>query len=78
MTSSENIGRLVNKTVEEAAEGLKTLVETRGGDHAIHKGIEAGLDILKESIDIDDDGSISDTVPDLISSVLDGVGELFG
>ena len=76
-----NIDRLIEDFSESAREGLKRVAESPATEHVEHHIVEEGIDktgdFLTDTLDIDDDGSIADTVPDLISSAIDAIGSIF-
>lgn len=69
----ENAGKIV----EDVFEGIKNVAETPAVDHAGHQLIEQGLEKITEALDFDDDGSILDTVPDLIEAGMDLLSSIF-
>lgn len=47
-------------------------------ERAGHHLLEEGLNKVTEALDFDDDGSILDTLPDLIAVGIEGLSSLFG
>ncbi len=75
--NSEEFIKFALETGEHVAEGAEKVGEhvvEHVGHHVVHHVAEEGFNIL----DLDDDGSITDTVPDLLSAVGDFIGGLFG
>lgn len=48
------------------------------GEEVGRKVIEEGIHKVGDFLDFDDDGSIADTIPDLIAAGLDALSSLFG
>lgn len=74
---SENVDHAFSEMFENTIEGIKTVAETPSGDHAIHQVVENSLEAVHEALDTDDDGSILDTIPDLVETGLDVLFSFF-
>ena len=71
----------MNEHLENVSEAFEHLAHTALGHKVIHHVAEDGLEAMGETIgnvlDLDDDGSISDTLPDLIVAGADFISSLF-
>ena len=73
----ENLNQFVGEVLENSTEGIETIAQTPAVHHAAHEVVQKGIEKVVEIMDLDEDGSIFDTVPDLISSGLEGLSSLF-
>lgn len=64
----------MNENLENLSEAIEHFSHSPAIHHAAHQSMEKVLDVAKETVvevlDFDDDGSIADTLPDLLEGIL--------
>lgn len=67
--TSGNLDHILEKLSEEIAENAETFI------HHMHVPLHR---LAESTLDLDDDGSISDTIPDMLASTIEFISDILG